>query len=209
MRQLYWIQRTEQSGWEVAELVSQGDMFAIGTVKPFHVSTISFLGPRLHEPVWLEPKKKRAPATPAVPSELDVVIAIDDTTSTEPAPSRDPWVIDNFVEVHSKRDKDCGVVALANIMQVPYKEARVIAFHHGWSSTSGMQVGFLEAILADKYECVERAELCGGYVRDYARPGVFLVYCHKHVIASVNGRLYNVQGMQGHAVTDVQEIFPQ
>lgn len=168
------------------------------------VTEIQELGPVIYRPIPVA-YIPREPSTPAV-SDIEVAKDVPENNSVE----RPALILQDFVEVFSKRNKDCGVVTLANILQITYKKARLITFHHGWSSTRGIDNGMLELILSKRGFQVEyRARWRNTPVRFFADntpQGVFLVTCKDHVMPAINGRLMNCNGCGDRSIQEVYEV---
>jgi hypothetical protein len=124
-----------------------------------------------------------------------------------------PHEIKGFKFVPSQRANDCPVVAVANVLQKTYSEAKTLCRLHGWSSTCGITRGFIEVIL-DKagWDYEYREDLTHGSVNAFAGDtprGVYLVYCSGHVMPAANGKLYNVGLSGGKAIEEVIELRPK
>lgn len=153
------------------------------------------------------------PNTPTGEVNPDAVHAAKERHTAKLAVVRAPHRIVPFKEVRSRKANDCPIVAVANILQIPYPQAHGICFAHGWSSTRGIKLGFLELIMDKKdHETGFRPDLCGQTVSEFAAncpEGVFLVYCTGHVIPAINGTLYNVGNCAGLNVREVFEVHPK
>lgn len=122
------------------------------------------------------------------------------------------YEIQNFSYKGSERPNDCGIVAIANICQISYKDARIEAFTHGWSSTKGMVRGFVELICKKhRLDVSPRNQWIGRSVQflaDHPEKGVFIIYCEGHVMPMINGELYNWTQTSYKVITEVYEVFP-
>ena len=111
-----------------------------------------------------------------------------------------------------RASNDCGIITVANILQLPYSQAKVTAFQYGWSSSKGMPRGFLE-LLFSHYDLVPlyRPDLCDrplDYFQKTAPDGVFVVYVASHVMPCIHGKLLNLAGTGWQNVQEVFEIQP-
>ena len=113
-------------------------------------------------------------------------------------------MIEHPVAVYSQRPKDCGVVALANALQISYKDAKLKCFHAGWSSTNGIKSGFLENLCTQAgYEVQYRPDLSTGTVLQFTYKGLCLIQIKGHVMAAVNGI---VNGLIDGCITEVHAL---
>jgi hypothetical protein len=146
---------------------------------------------------------------PKAPEAKPDVEAAKDHQKLKPS-VRPPTRIEPFIERHSQSRNDCGVVAIANILQIPHREAKVLMFTHGWSSVRGYANGILEVVLQEKgWELSHRKDLVGYSTGELARrmpDGVFVVLTQDYVMAGINGKLYNLAGTDLHRVIDVIEL---
>jgi hypothetical protein len=122
-----------------------------------------------------------------------------------------PVVAKDFTEVHSRGRNDCPVVAAANLFQLSYADAKVQCFQNGWSSTSGLTPGLLELLAEEQgFDCYYRPDLSDTYCDHWPEPaGLFIVRVANHVMASVNGRLCNLQDTGWQRITEVFELQPK
>lgn len=127
-----------------------------------------------------------------------------------------PHVISPFTPVQhdpKRASNDCSIIAIANVFQMTYSDAKVMAFQYGWSSSKGMPRGFLE-LLCDNHDLVSlfRPDLCNrplDYFCDSPPDGVFIVYVASHVMPCIHGKLYNLSGTGWQTVQEVFEIQPR
>lgn len=126
-----------------------------------------------------------------------------------------PHVISSYTPVlhdDKRASNDCGIITIANILQLSYSDAKVQAFRYGWSSSKGMPRGFLE-LLFSNFNLVPlyRPDLCDrnlDYFENNAPDGVFLVYVASHVMPCIHGKLLNLSGTGWQTVQEVFEIQP-
>lgn len=125
------------------------------------------------------------------------------------------WTEEDFQYPAKRSNNDCPVVALSAVAGIPYGQAKVKSFHYGWSSTKGLQRGFLEALVEQEYNyrTQDRKDLCSGRTTpvDMRLPGnrVFFVYVPGHVFPVIDGRAFNLAGTQHRPVEAVVEVCPQ
>lgn len=125
----------------------------------------------------------------------------------------EPLSYESTVVVRSTRPNDCPVVALANVLQLSWSEARVICFNYGWSSARGMSLGLLEKILQDRgYRITFKPVFVGKalqYVTGIPKNRTFLCRIAKHVMPVVNGEILNVvKGSENAVITEMLEVHP-
>lgn len=122
-------------------------------------------------------------------------------------PEVESWhhCIENPVVVKANKPNDCPVVAVANLLNWKYSRARLIAFHNGWSSTSGLAKNWALKILEDNgMEIRDREDLCGQHTSEFhVDDGCYTVHIKNHIMPCVNGELLNIS--EGHIET-VKEI---
>jgi hypothetical protein len=110
---------------------------------------------------------------------------------------------DDPIEIHSQNSKDCAVVCLANVLQIEYKKAKMLAFRHGWSSMSGMENGLVEQILKEEgYALKFRKDLVGSC--SLKGEGLMIAITVGHIMPVVNGRLLNGNGL---VIREVYEVL--
>lgn len=98
-----------------------------------------------------------------------------------------PVIYETWTEIHSQRQSDCGVVCIANLLQITYKQARMIAFQHGWCEASGIEEGWIQHIMK-KHGFIP----CFRPSLQWQLPnGVFSVHSPKHVMPAINGTVMN------------------
>lgn len=147
----------------------------------------------------------------SVRGEVDkpTVVAAKEAEVKVDRPDLPPWIQEN-VEVHESRGPcDCPIVALADLLQMPYGPAKVLAFHHGWTSTKGIDNGWTAQIMEERgHLVVYRPDLSKGLVRDFKEPGTFIVTVHGHVMSALTGVVNNQQGTGDRPILEVYEVFP-
>ena len=188
------------AGWFPAELDDSSTIIYLAAHPKFYTrSDILEYGPTLYRPIPYTPR-----ATPAQPAIIEVEVAKDDQ---QPEEIEFPhYHITSFVPVASERKNDCCVVALANVASLSYKVAKLKCFHHGWSSTRGMDHGFLELVLDTlEFTAAFRSEFTGLPLQDFHADGVYLVYIKDHVMPSINGNLLNHGGLD-NPIEEVYEV---
>lgn len=199
--------------WQVAEMSVTSNKYRVhGSMwRNFAEVPNECRGPYIPIPIIVPAKPKRSAmptkrVRPAIA--IPTVDQAKDDAQKMKTERRPPWK-PKRKEVRQQRDKDCAVVALANILGLDYKTAKMLAFHHGWSSTKGLSPGFLELVLEHQgYELTFRPDLIKGFVGYFQADGVFLVRCLQHVMPSINGRLLNLQGCEDQAIIEVIEVHP-
>ena len=118
-----------------------------------------------------------------------------------------PYHIENFALVRSQSRNDCGVVTIANLLQISHQDAKVLAFQHGWSSTSGIEAGFCELVMESQgFELRRHRNLEGLPLRDVKYDGCMLIAIPQHIMPLVNGELYNHGDALHHRVVDAVSI---
>ena len=115
----------------------------------------------------------------------------------------------------TRSNNDCPIVAVSNIFEMPYSESKGLCFQYGWSSTSGLQRGFME-LLADrrKVKSFYRPDLCGRRLDDFIdrapAEGVYLCYVDGHVFTCIQGCIVNPDLSRGwQDVREVYELLPE
>ena len=177
-----WVKYDE---WYVARHTNEGLLIHGNLEDPATLyDRVKEWGPILLPPVPYEPRPQRVATEVA-----EVQVATD--AIERPKSNKPVYIIGFFSEVHSQKPNDCGVVALANVLQITYKEARVLCLHGGWSSTKGMGNGFVEHICTEHGLELTHHDI-GGTVRDFNTHGVWLLIVRKHIMAAINGKVLNV-----------------
>lgn len=124
-----------------------------------------------------------------------------------------PLIHENPIEVTSRNTSDCPIVALANVLQIPYQDAKIKCFLHGWCSTQGIERGFLELILEQEgYRTHSVKRGVGWILQDLKekaefQTGTFLIYVRQHVIPMLNGKMSNLAGSEWQVVEEIYEIL--
>lgn len=108
----------------------------------------------------------------------------------------EPVIIADPCFISSERPADCGVVCLANLLQLSYEKARLLAFQHGWSSTSGLERGWVQKIMEDHgfFACYCPEYNHADLTSIKLPTGLYSVYVQRHVMPVVNGEVLNVNG---------------
>jgi len=107
---------------------------------------------------------------------------------------------------------DCGVVAIRNLLNVSYHEARQICFLHGFSSVSGIPIGAVEFILEQKgfqLVCITRFRLqtLSKVSEQLDKEKNYIIEVRSHIMAQVKGVLINVAGTEKRRVEYVYEVL--
>jgi hypothetical protein len=106
-------------------------------------------------------------------------------------------------------DKDCAVIAIQAITGYKRRAAEQLARRFGYSDT-GMHRGNIEKALSDRgYTLCPMTLNFGTTPAVFATTheyGKFLVYTAQHVMALVDGDLYNSRGMWHDRVEQITEI---
>lgn len=160
--------------------------------------TVLYIIGQALQPLQIETVSRTAPAG----EPLDTKEAKDKPKQQDES---SPYVIENFVEVESRRPSDCPVVAIANILQMDYSKARVEAFHHGWSSAKGATLPEA-ALVLEKFGCklMPRPQYKGMLAANFKSDRIHLIVVANHIMAYIDGRLINPQTS---ALRPIQEIY--
>lgn len=210
MSHFQWV-KLDNLEWEVVKVVNEG-VVPVGINSIITVGLVTEWGPVVHPPI--EVPIKQIKQRTAIVEECTVEKAEVVENKKVYAAFDPPYHIENFSYEGSQRNNDCGIVALANVAQIPYHEARMLCFRHGWSSTKGISHGFLEVILEKLgFEYAPRDRFNHWCVKDLQErsldfQGVYLVYVKNHVMPMINGVLYNVGFSQYDTILEVNELRP-
>jgi len=198
-----WLQYHENN-WAVARI--ENDCFYITGISekfPLNYSHIRRWGPVVYEPIEI-PVLNKIRKTSVT---KECVVESAEVKEVEKVwPIFDPpYVIENFEYIMPQRNNDCGIVALANVASLTYKDAKQHCFRHGWSSTKGITFGFLEVILEKLgFEWAFRNP---NFIVDIPS-GVFLIYTKSHVMPLINKGLYNSPPTSQYRIS-ITEIRPK
>ncbi len=188
--------------WKVVKI--DGDSYKFfGIMMSFPTKEVpsELWGPYILEPCYVERREKQVVAVEV----SDVENAADkDEENHELLGER--YFCPDFV-VNGKRQNDCGVVAVANVLGISYLDAKLKCFHAGWSSSRGISDGFCEQIIEEEgfYVCF-RKDLTFGIVQEFRSEGTFLIHSPEHVMPAKNSTVHNQQSQGNMRISEVWEI---
>ena len=111
-------------------------------------------------------------------------------------------------KTNERKDKDCGVYALSRLLDIPYGEARVMLFHHGYRSTGGVSERLLLYCMEKQgLQLVEEVIPRGMKANEVTFRGKGLVSVNHHVMPYIDGKLENVNGTGNWFVKGLWRIF--
>lgn len=151
---------------------------------------------------WIRRPRFSIPAPPRTTEEREV-----ERVKIVPRPEN-TYIIKDPVIVESQKNNDCGVVCIANLLQIQYSKARMLCFQFGWSSTRGIPDGMVQRIVeVEGFDSTYIPEFSKGRVGDLSLPeGTFFVNCPGHVMPVLNGKPMNIQSCQTSPVQEVYEM---
>jgi hypothetical protein len=203
-----WIKIHESSDWTVAE--DQLDGFL--TFDRSLIVVPHIVGPAIYPPAYGD----SAPIHKAFAHEATVVIDTEakvahHVTFFDTSINGEAYVPQLICEVKSRKPNDCGVVAIAMILGINYSAAQVIAMHHGWASTKGINPGFIEVAVTHKGLQTKPVDQVVGLTVSSAKsklgPGrTYILYTKTHGIAVVDSVIYNAMGCEYDTVVSAFEV---
>lgn len=200
-----WV-KIKGMGWEIVQVRGQYFyLFETSTPRNMCHECIEYWGPIVNPPIEVSQRKHISRTLQK--EEVTVEKAEISSEKKIYGVFNPSYEIEDFKFVESERQNDCAIVALANIASLSYGKAKVLCFHHGWSSNRGLSFGFLEVILEKLgFEWAERGTFFSCNNGNIPL-GVFLIYTKTHVMPMINKGLYNC-GDTNHNVINITEIRP-
>lgn len=204
-RELRFVRLVSSEDWDIGEIIGSRVILLAGGETT--IENIKTAGARLLPPEASLPSHSR-PSPPVVDKEAKVAkqYYTDDTTY---GPPHTVIVTEELLQTTKRSHADCCIVTLALSMGLRYQQAKVTAFHFGWTSSNGMDANALPVIFEQNgLQCRDLTNVKGMRVQSFvddAPKGVFIVLIAGHAMAYVDGVLYNASST--HRMMSVERIF--